>query len=615
MDTSDGDKTKEPVKQKDIPVAEKDSETAETKDRAKRNQQEDPTTSNNNGRPGTKRSRPKRNKKRPRSQVHSNENLKITATIKRLEMDGKPILDREGGAEQFIRVIHPYPYTFSSFAKQRWLGRTILDVYVSEFGAYPESYYKAAIRRGRILVSDNKVDLDYKIQGKDILTHIVHRHEPGVAVYSSTKCSGNSTTGDGDKVASSLVKVIDETDDLIILDKPGTLPIHPCGGYHLNSLTSILEGGETATIPDLGQKKYFNIHRLDRLTSGLVILAKSTAVAKHWSQCIRQRDCQKYYLARVRGKFPMILEEKGLARLSGLEGLPQDGEWTNAAKEESTAAAVEAAKRRNAHAYWITDASGKVLQRDCSLSEIATAEHTVDEWLAQLDNSDKGANQKDASMFWVHLACPTRISKHKDGVCEAGAFEDLDDDVYLKTVKPAQTSFGVVSYDEKSDSSLLLCRPVTGRTHQIRLHCQHLGHPIANDMHYGGDMWYVNQAGNEACAKARAILGNTGTDTTNENGSNDALLDRNTADVPASEQEIDQFAGIAQTDGEPLEEFIERTCVWCSRIGGRDVAEHSMLEFMLRSRGIWLHALQYCIGEGEGNKLCRFRTELPSWAC
>ena len=84
-----------------------------------------------------KKPRRKRNRKRPRSEVHSNQHVKIATSIKQLEMDGKAILDQAGN-EQFIRVIHPYPYTFSSFAKQRWVGRTILDVYVSEFGSYPE---------------------------------------------------------------------------------------------------------------------------------------------------------------------------------------------------------------------------------------------------------------------------------------------------------------------------------------------------------------------------------------------------------------------------------------------------------------------------------------------
>lgn len=84
-----------------------------------------------------KRQRSKRNRKQPRSEIHSNDDVKIESTIARLEMNGKPILET-GGYEQFIRIIHPYAYTFSTFAKRRWIGRTLLDVYQSEFGSYPE---------------------------------------------------------------------------------------------------------------------------------------------------------------------------------------------------------------------------------------------------------------------------------------------------------------------------------------------------------------------------------------------------------------------------------------------------------------------------------------------
>jgi hypothetical protein len=90
------------------------------------------------------RQRAKRVRKRPRSNVHSNDNLQIETTVQRLEMDGKPLLEA-GGAEQWIRVIHPYPYTFSSFAKQRWVGRTVLDIYVTEFASYPEVSSSLAI--------------------------------------------------------------------------------------------------------------------------------------------------------------------------------------------------------------------------------------------------------------------------------------------------------------------------------------------------------------------------------------------------------------------------------------------------------------------------------------
>ena len=33
-----------------------------------------------------------------------------------------------------VRIIHPYPFTFATFAKSRWIGRTVVDIYHEEFG-------------------------------------------------------------------------------------------------------------------------------------------------------------------------------------------------------------------------------------------------------------------------------------------------------------------------------------------------------------------------------------------------------------------------------------------------------------------------------------------------
>jgi len=50
--------------------------------------------------------------------------------------------------------------------------------------------------------------------------------------------------------------------------------------------------------------------------------------------------------------------------------------------------------------------------------------------------------------------------------------------------KPAKTIFKLMHYDQNTDSSVVHCQPFTGRSHQLRVHLQFLGFPIANDPVY-----------------------------------------------------------------------------------------------------------------------------------
>ena len=44
-------------------------------------------------------------------------------------------------------------------------------------------------------------------------------------------------------------------------------------------------------------------------------------------------------------------------------------------------------------------------------------------------------------------------------------------------------------YDEESNTTVIKWYPITGRTHQIRVHLKHIGYPIANDVNYGGILY------------------------------------------------------------------------------------------------------------------------------
>lgn len=253
-------------------------------------------------------------------------------------------------------------------------------------------------------------------------------------------------------------------------------------------------------------------------------------------------------------------------------------------------------------------------------------------------NGSKGIPTKE-SFLWLNFACPCRIASHKNGVCEAGNFAELNNENDRKRIKPAQTSFALVSYDDSSDTSLVVCKPVTGRTHQIRLHLQKLGHPIANDHCYGGELWFGDEEGKEVCRKSRDWLDSLDRGTASDANeckkmqvapeiSLTAVDVVTNADTPATDAEIYQAAANRpREEGESILDFIEKTCVWCARCRGVDkldgsdseaaVFRRTLMEYLVRSQGIWLHALQYSLKVDDENmqtKTLCYRTELPSWA-
>lgn len=70
--------------------------------------------------------------------------------------------------------------------------------------------------------------------------------------------------------------------------------------------------------------------------------------------------------------------------------------------------------------------------------------------------------------------------------------------------KEAVTKFKVVK--SFADHSLIELKPLTGRTHQLRVHCKEIGHPIVNDVKYGGKEALRKNLSDRLCLHAHKIL-------------------------------------------------------------------------------------------------------------
>ena len=94
-------------------------------------------------------------------------------------------------------------------------------------------------------------------------------------------------------------KIIDETDDYAVVDKPPFLLIHPTKPDGTRTLWQELRGLFAFEIAAGGQVSIVN--RLDRETSGLVLVAKKAHVARRFGVLMQRRQLKKEYLAIVWG--------------------------------------------------------------------------------------------------------------------------------------------------------------------------------------------------------------------------------------------------------------------------------------------------------------------------
>ncbi|KAH0477312.1 MAG: uncharacterized protein KVP18_004022 [Porospora cf. gigantea A] len=263
-----------------------------------------------------------------------------------------------------LTIVPPYTTTFEMHFKKRWLGQSILDVFTTEFRAKPRCYYEAAIAAGRITVDDKAVPATFKPRSSAVVRHTAY-------VLELCSCAGS-------------VCVLKEDDGWIAVSKPSGMPCHPSGRFQKLSVTSILKA-------DTGADYIHPVNRLDRVTTGVVLLAKNPDTARTLSTALS--SIRKYYLARV------------------------NGSWDRPHQPRSCSPAIR-------EGWFVVTAS---LSKD---------------------------QHKPGS--------PLTVVVDEEG-------------------KLAETRISKTLRTYEDGTSLVVARPVTGRTHQIRVHLATQGMPIVND--------------------------------------------------------------------------------------------------------------------------------------
>lgn len=239
----------------------------------------------------------------------------------------------------------------------------------------PKSMIYRILRKGEVRVNKKRVKPEYKLQAGDLI-----RVPPVTLPASSDESVPNTKLS---RVAELENCIIFEDAHFLVLNKPSGTAVHGGSGLHFGAIEAM-----RALRPDA---RYLElVHRIDRDTSGILLIAKKRSALRHLQAQFREKTVQKYYFALVMGK-----------------------------------------------------------------------------WKASL-------KKVNAPLLKNEVNSIVRVNS-------AG--------------KASETRFKLLEQYDKA--SLIQASPITGRTHQIRVHCQYVGHPLAFDDRYGDQVFdaYMKQFG------------------------------------------------------------------------------------------------------------------------
>lgn len=229
----------------------------------------------------------------------------------------------------------------------------------------PKSMIYRIVRKGEVRVNKKRIKPEYKLaEGDEVRippVRVAEREEDAISPHLK-------------KVAALEQVILYEDDHILVLNKPSGTAVHGGSGLSFGVIEGLRALRPEARFLEL-------VHRLDRDTSGVLLVAKKRSALRSLHEQLREKGMQKDYLALVRGQWPSHIK------------------------------AIQAPLLKN------------ILQ---------SGERIV------------------------------RVNSEG---------------------KASETRFKV---EERFDiATLVRCSPITGRTHQIRVHTLHAGHPIAFDDRYG----------------------------------------------------------------------------------------------------------------------------------
>ncbi len=180
-------------------------------------------------------------------------------------------------------------------------GQRVDNFLIRELGGVPKTLVYRILRKGEVRVNKGRVKPEYRLQAGDEV------RIPPVQTASKSEVTVDARSADTIEIP-----ILFEDNALLVVNKPSGLAVH--GGSGLSfGLIELLRRQR----PD---EKYLELaHRLDRETSGVLLLAKSRKALMSLHTQLRERHTEKHYLALLCGRLRKTREINAALRKNTLQ--------------------------------------------------------------------------------------------------------------------------------------------------------------------------------------------------------------------------------------------------------------------------------------------------------
>lgn len=168
-------------------------------------------------------------------------------------------------------------------------GQRLDNFLIRHLKGVPKTHVYRIIRSGEVRINKGRVAADTRIETGDVVRLPPVRISDKVAEKAARPAPGRE------------FPLLLEDDALMAIDKPAGVAVHGGSGVSFGVIEQLRQARPQAKLLEL-------VHRLDRETSGILLVAKKRSALKHLQDQFRERETGKTYLALVQGIWPEKLK-------------------------------------------------------------------------------------------------------------------------------------------------------------------------------------------------------------------------------------------------------------------------------------------------------------------